>query len=293
MHCVAEIDAKNGVLRLQQRVRPHCHAGFTLVELLVVIAVLTILAGLLLPALNQAKQAAYVIVCQNNLKQLGIFGMTYSSDWNGVLPHSGGDPAATSLNKYNELSVDEWMEKTGWYKDYWQGKDDGIYEDKAVVGSYVRVHSPTILHCTQLSRSGLGFRYNHVGSQYSINERLGGWKGNHTPVPGALRARLLTSRKFWWGDGNFGNAGTNLSENRANGMHHMPCGSSQRDAVGANPLEEISIPWVWQAGDYAQGHPNNASNFVFGDGHVESIKFSTWMAFSDAEMTAWTGTRTE
>ena len=67
-------------------IKQNLSKGFTLVELLVVIGIIAILAGLLLPALAKSKNKAKQIHCLSNMKQMGIGFMLYSGDHNGELP---------------------------------------------------------------------------------------------------------------------------------------------------------------------------------------------------------------
>ena len=59
--------------------------GFTLVELLVVISIIALLVSILLPALNKAREQAKVVVCKNNLHQMGIAISVYAADNDGHL----------------------------------------------------------------------------------------------------------------------------------------------------------------------------------------------------------------
>ncbi|MBD3293195.1 MAG: DUF1559 domain-containing protein [Armatimonadia bacterium] len=86
--------------------------GFTLIEMLVVVAIIAILAAILFPTFSRAMEKARQVTCASNLKQIGLAFLMYASDHDDMFPNPGGVSAVSADGGW-EYPQNGWVQSGG------------------------------------------------------------------------------------------------------------------------------------------------------------------------------------
>jgi prepilin-type processing-associated H-X9-DG protein/prepilin-type N-terminal cleavage/methylation domain-containing protein len=155
---------------------PHrARAGFTLLEMLVVIGIILTLAGLLFPAINAARESARSTQCTSNLRQLGIAVIQYQDQYKQYPPYRWEDPAV--INQYG-VDRPRWQWIMADYTGRWAQNPNAILAAGPGDPTYTNVPLDNeILMCPSMSygfnnysiRNGsYGYNFQYLGNSRNM-----------------------------------------------------------------------------------------------------------------------------
>lgn len=286
-------------LQISQRTRVGIHSarrGFTLIEILIVLAIIMLLAAILFPAFEAAQNNANRAACQSNLKQLALGMQMYTSDYDNTYPSfrqewdTGSCPG--SVASIVSTVTNQWNAK-GWatmIEPYTKNSEllqcpsgPATPSDPAYIGY------PNIKDQKYQKNSGKQ-NYNAYFYNMNLGYRTGGWATCTPSTPVLIRESAVsaTSLTLLFGDGslngseaNYWGWGVGTAASSAHGG--VLSAKTARNNAGLAD-EDYGTPnqaftFYVGVGNTSNQHPSNSAlrhlegaNYAFCDGHVKWLK---------------------
>jgi prepilin-type processing-associated H-X9-DG protein/prepilin-type N-terminal cleavage/methylation domain-containing protein len=259
--------------------------GFTLVELLVVIGIIAVLIGVLLPALNKARQQSQAVACLSNMRQLGTGLVMFTQEHKGYLPKGwfNARPAITGLTGAGDALPGDYGTSDNWGFRY------PMWGWDYVMLQYVG-KSKNVFACptdTEPQYRGL-----FDNPQYGFDQTLLIDKFDADDIPGSYRINLsdLTNKQYdamkitqikrpsmaiLFLEG----AGKNIAihPNPQDGPYHHVATWESDDEGKVGPPNNTATTNAANRKNIAWNRHGKRSNYVFADGHAESMVYDdTW-----------------
>ena len=232
--------------------------GFTLVELIVVVSIIGLLVAILLPALGAARGRAKAVVCQSNLKNLGVAFACYAEDYDGfVMP-----TMATPVYWWGSKELDGIDHKKGFLWPYMRSelKEDSAYEcSQQRFGSYGLQGKPA---AEPDDKKWITSTYGYNG--YYLCPPHSGWEVDIGFRPWQ---KITTIKKP---DEVFAFADTLIDQDKT-GRNPVLQNTALLDPPFRYEPENIGNPWLKNEYPTTCFRHSNKTNVVFVDGHCGAM----------------------
>lgn len=179
--------------------------GFTLIELLTVISIVAVLATILLPALNKAREKSKSVKCLSNLKQMGSALIMYTCDHNEYLP---------TVQQENSAGAGTYKV---WYARDVLGQYVG-YNGKIVTSAASKAWQGTIFDCPSNTLGEVAPASGSATVNYGFNNMTDGLGGNSGIITPFLKVSTVATDTFAIAD-------TGAVNNNANGCFYLGYGA--------------------------------------------------------------------
>ncbi len=239
--------------------------GFTVIELIVVIATITLLVAILLPALQSSRQQAKVVLCNSNIRQLVLGLMMYETE-NQTLPHAFDRPPHGSPPPGGYPGGSAYDRRGWWWFNYMEGFFNKADSKK------------TVLCCPSKRLNSPKLKNNILCGNYGVNQSICKSSRGRRSRAEFIGTPLSTSNILRPGE-------TLLIVDSGYSMiNWWHATDAPPVSLGSTVIEDTAyIPglrinaerdlWPDQEHDAINGrHPNKTVNVGFADGHISRVK---------------------